>query len=322
MEKRIRQFEVLQNEDGMRLDEFLAFKIARFSRSQANTCIKAGAVSITPYRPTKPALKVRHGDIVAISQTMSGDVPQYDELELLSDHPDFWCFSKPAGMTVHPTANIYHNTVTRFVETQLQAQPYVVHRLDKDTSGILIMAKSPDVSKILGEAFLTHKIQKEYLAIVYNADDTYYPGAINHIQLPLGHAGRLLPNMTMGMGTLDAHTEVHCIDTFDKFAKLRLILHSGRQHQIRVHLALTATPILGDKLYFFGEQFYKDFLDQKLVPYYTPFRHLLHAHKISFTWKDETFSFTSPIPPLFDEVYKTPPSDAFFPTGYARLFMK
>lgn len=322
MEKRIRQFDVLQNEDGMRLDEFLAFKIARFSRSQANNCIKAGAVSITPYRPAKPALKVHFGDSVAISQTMSGDVPQYDEIQLLLDHPDFWCFSKPAGMAVHPTANIYHNTVTRYVETQLNAQPYVVHRLDKDTSGVLLMAKTPDVSKALGEAFLTHLIHKEYLAIVYNAASAYYVGRQNDILIPLGLAGRVLPNMTMGMGTLDAHSEVHCIDTLGDFAKLRILLHSGRQHQIRVHLSLTGTPILGDKLYFFGEQFYKDYLDQKLVPNYTPCRHLLHAQKLSFTWKGEEFSITSPVPALFDEVYRSPITDAIFPTGYAQLFRK
>lgn len=322
IEKRIRQFEVLQNEDGLRLDEFLAFKIARFSRSQANTCIKAGAVSICPYRPTKPALKVRAGDIVSISQTMTGDTPQYDDINLLYENDDFWCFDKPAGMAVHPTANIYHNTVTRYVETQLNAQPFVVHRLDKDTSGVLLMAKSPSVSKLLGNAFLSHEIHKEYIAIIYNAKAHYYPGASDDIRIPLGLAGRVLPNMTMGMGSLDAHTEVHCIDTCGDFAKLNLILHSGRQHQIRVHLALTGTPILGDKLYFFGEQFYKDFLDQKIVPNFTPHRHLLHANKLSFLWNNKSFDFSAPLPPVFDEVYKAQPSEAFFPTGYAKLFQQ
>ncbi len=322
MEKRIRQFEVLLNEDNMRLDEFLAFKMGRFTRSQANMCIKAGAVSIVPYRQTKPALRVHPGDVVSISQTMVGDVAQYDELELIFDHPDFWCFNKPAGMAVHPTANIYHNTVTRYVETQLNAAPYVVHRLDKDTSGVLLMAKTPDVSKTLGEAFLTHQIRKQYVAIVYNAGGRYYKGAEDHIEIPLGLAGRVLPNMTMGMGSLDAHTEVHCDDVHGEFARLHCLLHTGRQHQIRVHLALTGTPILGDKLYFFGEQFYKDYLDKLDVPQFTPHRHLLHAEKLAFTWKGQDFEFQAPAPILFDEVFKSDCSDNYFPTGYAQLFQK
>ena len=186
MEKRIRQYTVLINEDGMRLDEYLAYKIGRFSRSQANSCIKAGGVSIEPYRPAKPSLKIHTGDVISLTQTMSGDVPMYDAIERIDETEDFWVFVKPSGMAVHPTANIYHNTVTRYIETQIGAQPYVVHRLDKETSGILVVAKTPQASRELDALFQTRAVQKQYDAVVYNAKDKYYPGYTEDIDIPLG----------------------------------------------------------------------------------------------------------------------------------------
>ena len=320
MEKRIRQYTVLINEDGMRLDEFLAYKIGRFSRSQANTCIKAGAVSIEPYRPVKPALKIHTGDIISLAQTMSGDAPMYDEVVLLDENEDFWVFDKPSGMAVHPTANIYHNTMTRYVETQMGAQPFVVHRLDKETSGILIIAKNAEVSQNLDKLFQTRSVQKQYEAVVWNAKSKYYPGYTEDIDIPLGFAGIELPRITMGIGALEAHTHVECNSIHGDFAWLKVDIHSGRQHQIRVHLALTGTPILGDKLYLFGESFYKDYLDGKPTPMFAPHHHLLHASHLSLTWKDKTYSWNSVPPTLMQAVFKGPTLPEFFPTGFAKLF--
>lgn len=318
--KRYRQFTVLINEDGMRLDEYLAYKIARFSRAKAQHCIKSGAVSIEPFRPPKPALKVHTDDVVSLAQTMSGDVPMYDELKILDETEDFWVLDKPAGMAVHPTANIYHNTVTRFIETELHALPYVVHRLDKETSGILLVAKNPKAGKELDELFLTRAVKKQYQAIVYNANNKFYPGATEEIDVPLGFAGIVLPRITMGIGHLDARTSVVCTEIQHQMAKLHVDLHSGRQHQIRVHLALTGTPIIGDKLYFFGEQFYKDWLDNKDVPMFMPHRQLLHAAKLELTWKGQEFVWQAPTPEVMTAIFKTPMLPAMFPTPYAQLF--
>lgn len=321
MEKRIRQYIVLVNEDGMRLDEYLAYKIGRFSRSQANSCIKAGGVSIEPYRPVKPALKIHTGDVISLEQTMSGDVPMYDEVVLLDENEHFWVFVKPSGMAVHPTANIYHNTMTRYVETQLNAQPFVVHRLDKETSGILVMAKTPEVSRELDALFLSRDVQKEYEAVIYNAKGKYYPGRTEEIDIPLGFAGIELPRITMGIGSLEAHTHVECTAIHGDFAWLRVHIHSGRQHQIRVHLALTGTPILGDKLYLFGESFYKNYLDGKETPMFAPHHHLLHAAKLGMTWRGKSYQWTSASPTLMQSIFKGPTLPEFFPTNYAGLFV-
>ena len=320
MEKRVRQYTVLINEDGMRLDEYLAYKIGRFSRSQAQSCIKAGGVSIEPYRPVKPALKIHTDDIISLTQTMSGDVPMYDEVERLDETEDFWVFVKPSGMAVHPTANIYHNTVTRYIETQMGAQPYVVHRLDKETSGILVVAKTPQASRELDALFQTRAVQKQYEAVVYNAKGRYYPGYSEDIDIPLGFAGIALPRITMGVGSLEAHTHIECTAIHGDFAWLKVDIHSGRQHQIRVHLALSGTPILGDKLYLFGESFYKDYLDGKDTPMFAPHHHLLHAAHLAFSWKGRDYSWDAASPALMQAVFKGPSLSEFFPTDYARLF--
>ncbi len=321
MEKRIRQYTVLINEDGMRLDEFLAYKIGRFSRSQANSCIKAGGVSIEPYRPVKPALKIHTGDVITLTQTMSGDTPMYDEVRMLDENEDFWVFEKPSGMAVHPTANIYHNTITRYIETQMGAQPFVVHRLDKETSGILLVAKTAENSQKLDSLFQTRAVQKQYDAIVWNAKGKYYPGYTEDIDIPLGFAGIELPRITMGVGTLEAHTHIECTAIHGDFASLKVDIHSGRQHQIRVHLALSGTPILGDKLYLCGESFYKDYLDSKPVPMFAPHHHLLHASLLTLTWKEQSYTWKSEPPALMQAVFKGPTLPEFFPTAYSKLFM-
>ncbi len=322
MEKRIRQFTVLINEDGMRLDEYLAYKIGRFSRSQANACIKAGSVSIEPYRQTRPALKIHTGDVISLSQTMSGDTPMYDEVTLIDETEDFWVFCKPAGMAVHPTANIYNNTMTRYAENVLQKPAFVVHRLDKETSGVLVMAKSPEVSRELDEMFLTRNVQKQYEAVVYNAGAVYYPGYTGDIDIPLGFAGFVLPRITMGVGNLEAHTHCECTEIHGDFAWLKVDLHSGRQHQIRVHMALNGTPILGDKLYLFGEAFYKSYLDGETTPMFTSHRHLLHAASLELDWKGHHYHWQAPAPDIMTIVFHGPMTPALFPNDYSKLFLK
>lgn len=319
--QRIREFEVRINEEGIRLDEFLAIRIGRMSRSQANACIKSGSVGIEPFRNLKPSMKVHVGDKISITQRLSGDVPMYDALVLLDETEDFWVFDKPAGMAVHPTANIYHNTVTRYIETQLKAQPYVVHRLDKDTSGVLLVAKNADVVGELGALFLSHDVEKEYEAVCINPRGKFYPGSRIDIDIPLGFAGIVLPRITMGPGSLNALTHIECTDIHDDLAWLRVKIDTGRQHQIRVHLAMNGTPIVGDKLYFCGESFYKDFLDGEPTPQFAPVRHLLHAASLGLRWQGRDYRWHAPIPEIMTSVFRSNTATTWFPTDYARLYM-
>ena len=319
--QRIRQFEVRINEEGIRLDEFLAIRIGRMSRSQANRCIKNGAVGIEPFRNVKSSMKVRTGDTVIVTQQISGDAAMYGEIALIGETDDFWVFDKPAGMAVHPTANIYNNTVTRYIETQLGARPYVVHRLDKETSGVLVVAKSADAAVELGAIFFSRDIDKQYDCVCINPHGKFYPGAACDIDIPLGFAGIELPRITMGPGDLAALTHIRCTEIFGDAAWLRVKIDTGRQHQIRVHLALNGTPIIGDKLYFFGEKFYKSWLDGEETPQFAPVRHLLHASHLGFRRRGRDFEWHAPVPPIMREVFRSSAAPSRFPTDYSRLFL-
>lgn len=322
MEKRIREFCVMVNENGMRLDEFLALKIARLSRSRAQSCIRGGAVSIMPFRVAKPSLKVKEGDVVTISQTLVGDIAMYDDLHVIDETSDFWVFDKPAGMAVHPTGRIYHNTVTRYVESVLKSRAFVVHRLDKETSGVLLMAKTPEAGNRLGELFRAHDVEKIYEAVCLNGGGALYPGRAYEVDIPLGFAGIELPKITMGVGDLEARTRVTCESIQGAFAWVKAQLLTGRQHQIRVHLSLTGTPILGDKLYLYGESFYRRYLDGEETVQFAPPRQLLHASSLSLSWQGKTFVWSSPVPEMMHQVYRAPLTEAMTPTDYSKLFLR
>lgn len=318
MDYRERCFLVESSQQAMRLDTFLTHKITRLSRSQAQKCIHAGAVRIAPAREVKPALRLQAGEQVYLQQALYDDEPQYEDLRLIDENEDYWCFDKPAGMLVHPTARAYRNSVTVYIEECLGQRPYVVHRLDKESSGILLVAKSPEVSARLGAYFLKAQVQKKYLAVVYDPQGRYQRVTACSLTYPLGYEGRLLPNLRMGLGHLPARSELRVLQTEASLALLGLEPKTGRQHQLRVHLALYGTPILGDKLYFFGEPFYKSYLDNEELPPYLPHRHLLHAAELDFVWRQRKVHYESATPKIFAQTLGTGMHSAYLPTAYAQ----
>ncbi|MBQ4358989.1 MAG: RNA pseudouridine synthase, partial [Proteobacteria bacterium] len=185
-----------------------------------------------------------------------------------------------------------------------------------------IVAKNPEAGKALDALFLSREVHKTYDAVVYNAGGRYFPGAQADIDIPLGFSGLVLPRITMGVGDLEAHTHLECSEIHGNLAWLRVQIHSGRQHQIRVHLALEGTPIIGDKLYLFGEAFYKSYLDNEETPMFAPHRHLLHAGRLSFSYRGKDYSYVAPAPDVMQVVFKNEISPAMFPTDYSRLFLK
>ena len=304
----------------MRLDQFLTYKISRMTRSQGQMIIRSGNLSIVPPRQPKPSLRVQPGDIIVIRQELEGDEPQFDEVRCLFENEAFFVFDKPAGMLVHPTASVFQNTLTAYSLEQLGKEVFVVHRLDRETSGLVAMAKSSAWSSELYRLFVSHDIRKEYVAVVYDPKEKYQIGDHFEFNTPLGFIGELLPKLTMGRGQLPALTSGYCLKRQSSLALLALCPHTGRQHQLRVHLALAGTPILGDKLYFYGESFYKDYLDGLDVPDFYPSRHLLHARRLIIPWQGASVETETGIPELFEMILSEGVSPSCFPTAYSRQF--
>lgn len=265
---RERTFSVDQNHHGWRLDAFLAARIRRLSRSAAARIIRGGGVRLVPERRARPASTVRQGDTVVLRQHLESELLQYDALRVLLQTPAFVAIDKPAGMLVHPTATAFRNTVMQWA-TDVGGFPEacVVHRLDRETSGVMIFARGPAHARRLSAAFASPgAVLKRYLAIALDPQARYAVGDHGTIDIPLGFdETSVLPRLVMGRGTLSALTHWRCVQrgvgTGSDLALLEVEIAGGRQHQIRAHLALVGTPIVGDKLYAHGAEYYLDWVE-------------------------------------------------------------
>tara|TARA_R110002096_G_scaffold44526_13_gene120712 strand:+ start:355238 stop:355975 length:738 start_codon:yes stop_codon:yes gene_type:complete len=195
---------------------------------------------------------------------------------------------KPAGLPVHATAKFYFNTLTRvLLEHYGEPPPQICHRLDMETSGCLLVAFSKPVAAVLKQAFAKKETKKTYLAIVHGDapwDEEY------SIDLPLGLVDPDQPisiRMTVRDDASPAQTLVRVLERpAPGYALVQCKPVSGRQHQIRAHLAALGFPIVGDKLYGHGDQAFSDFCDTGMTPalrrqFELP-RHALHATALSF----------------------------------------
>ena len=203
---------------------------------------------------------------------------------------------KPALLPVHASAKLYFNTLTRVLAERFPGEPemQIAHRLDRETSGCLVVARDRAAAVVLKQAFATKQaVRKEYLAVVHGHPP--WDGEVA-IELPLriaqpGDPTRL-PHVRMlpGPGGLPAITKVSVLGRAGGYALVRCLLVTGRQHQIRAHLAAVGYPIVGDKLYGHGDDAFIRYCDEGLVPelaalFVLP-RHALHAARVTFPHPD------------------------------------
>jgi 23S rRNA pseudouridine1911/1915/1917 synthase len=284
-----------------RLDKFLVSCLPEFSRSRIQALIRDGQVTIAGNIITKTGHEVEPGDEVQITipeVVPSGLIPENIPLNIVFENHDLVIVNKPAGMVVHPGAGHFSGTLVHAALAAIpdlegiggEERPGVVHRLDKETSGLIILAKNERSHHWLQEQFKTRAVQKVYLALV----DGKPPTPTGRIEAEIARDPSHRKQMAVvsdGRGRT-AVTEYKTLEQFEKHTLLEAHPLTGRTHQIRLHLAFVGCPITGDMIY------------GKKSPTVDLKRHFLHAARISIILPGEKVNrtFEAPLPEELEAV--------------------
>lgn len=284
---------------GWRLDWFLAHRIARLSRNRAAKLVVIDLDD--PTRKLKKSSTVQAGMRLFVRRPLpDADATPSEPVVLFADD-DFLVLNKPPDLAVHPTASRYVRTVTHWIEHSLPGppRPEPVHRLDVETSGVLICARHAMAVRALKRAFAEHQVHKRYLAVVNGQ-----PPDVWVANQPLGFARNSDVRIKIGLGDKPAQTRFRVIRRGANRALVEAEPVSGRQHQIRVHLALAGHSIVGDKLYGPDEQIFLRHISDQLtgadLDRVGHVRQALHAAAIRFEWRGQERCFEAPWPPALE----------------------
>ena len=304
--KRELQYEVTAEEDGLRLDQYIAGRCMDLSRSYIQKLIKESRVTINKNIQTKTKTAVQESDIVNVFLPDPKELeikPQDIPLDILYEDNDVLVVNKPKGMVVHPAPGLYEDTLVNAVLYHCRdnlsgingvLRPGIVHRIDKDTTGALIVCKNDKVHQKIADQLRAHTITRSYRAIVYNnfSEDE---GMIN---APIGrHPTNRKKRMVTEKNSKEAITHYKVLDHLNhKFNYIECRLETGRTHQIRVHMSHIGHPLLGDEVYGPVNSKFKNLQGQTL-----------HAATIGFIHPttEEYMEFSAPLPDYFEKLLKT-----------------
>ncbi len=276
---------------GIRIDKFLAEEVADFSRSQAQYLIEGGNIFIDDKPIIDKNLKTQCGYIYKIILPAPREaVPLAEDIKIdvLYEDEDIIVVNKPAGMTVHPAAGVHHGTLVNALLYHCKgslsgiggvARPGIVHRIDRNTSGILVIAKNDVAHRHLAEQFSNHTIERTYFAFVYNV-----PNPLNGvIEGNIGRSPYDRKKMALvRQGGKSAITHYSTIAVYNHTVSLvKCNLETGRTHQIRVHLSSVGCHLVGDDVYTAKKSLLK--FPEPLKSYINTFpRQALHAASLGF----------------------------------------
>ncbi|HHW95341.1 MAG TPA: RluA family pseudouridine synthase [Mogibacterium sp.] len=258
MSKDILVFTADVEDAGIRLDAFIGMNTEDLSRSYAVKLIEDGFVSVNKNTVFSKKLKLSQGDEVCVSipQTHDFDVkPEDIPLDIIYEDEDILIVNKPKGMVVHPAPGNYTGTLVNALmyhcgrnlsDINGLLRPGIVHRIDKDTSGLLIIAKNNKVHESLASQLRNRSVIREYTALVY---DNIKEDELE-IDMPIGRNEKnRMRRAVNGSGSREAVTQIKVQERFSKYTLVTARLKTGRTHQIRVHMAYIKHPLVGDPMY-------------------------------------------------------------------------
>ena len=286
---------------GKRLDQVVHERLGQFSRSRIQQWIRDGRVVVNGARG-RPSRLVRAGELIDIEPAEAPPlhaIPEDIPLRVLYEDSDLVAIDKPAGMVVHAGAGVHSGTLVNALLHRFDAlsgvggalRPGIVHRLDRFTSGVLLVAKNDTAHQRLAEQFSGRQVEKTYLTLVHGRVKQDAGRIDRPISRDPGHRTRMTARLGEGRA---AWSEYRALTRFERFTLLEVRIGTGRTHQIRVHLSGLGHPVVGDALY--GAP-------AKVEGMPELGRYFLHAHRIRFRLPStgEEIAVVSPLPPELED---------------------
>lgn len=283
---------VEEDYEGERLDIFVAENSEKLSRSLVKSLIKEQKIMVND-KVVKPSYHLKEGEIVTVELPEPTEIsvePQNIPLKIIYEDKDLVLVNKPKGMVVHPAHGNWDNTMVNALLYHVKdlsgingkLRPGIVHRLDKDTSGVMVVAKNDLAHRGLAEQIRVHSIKREYTALVYGM----IKENLGTIDAPIGRSKIDRKKMAVVGNGKKAISDYEVLQRFKNYSLLKVSLLTGRTHQIRVHFSYIKHAVVGDPLY--GS--HKKHFDLE--------SQALHAHLLGFEHPStgEYMEFTSPLP--------------------------
>lgn len=287
--------QIVVEEENIRIDKYLASN-TEFSRSLIGKMLEDKAILLND-KSVKASHKVSLNDVIDIDDNYVKDdyiEPNKMDLNIVYEDNDIIVINKPSGVVVHPGSGNKNNTLvnglkyytTNLSDTNGEERPGIVHRIDKDTSGLLLVAKTNIAHEVLADKFKNKEVKREYLALIKGV----FPHNSATIDAPIGRDKMDRKKMTVtSENSKKAITHLKVIKRYKKYTLVSLILDTGRTHQIRVHMKYIGYPIYNDPVY--------------TNDVTTPFGQFLHSYKMDFNHPitKEKMHFECPLPSEFQE---------------------
>ena len=283
--------EFISEGGGERIDKFLSLKMSDFTRSHIQTLTDDGYVTVNKAK-VKPNYKIKSGDIirVAIPEPEKTDiVAENIPLDIVYEDEYMLVVNKPQGMVVHPAVGNYSGTLVNALMDRCgdelsgingEVRPGILHRIDKGTSGLLLVAKTNAAHIGLAEQIKEHSLTRAYIALVHGG----FKEDSGIIALPIGRHPTDRKKMAV--------THYNVLERLGKYSLVECVLETGRTHQIRVHMSYNGHPIVGDKTYGVKKE------------EFSLSGQLLHAYKVGFIHpiSKKYMEFSAPLPDYFEKV--------------------